>query len=186
MDYLDAAIVRVGTEIAIRLRVDDETLERLATIPGVGCRIAEIVAAELGLEVGRCPTAAQLAAWAGLGPGNYESPGKRLSGKTRQGSEWLRTALVEAAQAAAHTLDTYLAAQYRRLAGRRGAKRAVVAVADTILTTIYHLLRDQTTYRELGGHYFDERDRQATERRLVRRLEALGNRVTVDPVDPAA
>ena len=109
-----------------------------------------------------------------------------MGGKTRQGSVWLRTALVEAAQAAAHTKDTYLAAQYRRLAARRGAKRAVVAVAHTILTIIYHLLRDQTTYRELGGQYFDERDRQATERRLVRRLEALGNRVTVEPVAPAA
>ena len=98
----------------------------------------------------------------------------------------MRSALIEAAQAAAHCRDTYLAAQYRRLAARRGAKRAVVAVAHTILIIIYHLLREETTYRELGGGYFDERDRQVTERRLVRRLEALGNRVTVEPVDPAA
>ena len=123
-------------------------------------------------------------AWADLAPGNYESTGKRLSGKTRQGSVCLRTALVEAVQAAAHTNDTYPAAQYRRLAALQGAKCA--AVAHTILTIIYHLLRDHTTYRELGGHYFDERDRRAAERRLVRRLEALGNRVTVTPVDPAA
>jgi transposase len=124
-------------------------------------------------------------AWADLAPGNYESAGKRLSGKTRQGSVWLRTVLVEAAQAAAHTNDTYLAAQYRRLAARRGAKCAVVAVAHIILTIIYHLLCHRTTYCELGSQYFDERDQQATERRLVRRLEALGNRVTAEPVDPA-
>jgi hypothetical protein len=94
--------------------------------------------------------------------------------------------LVEAAQAAARTNGTYLAAQYRRLAPRRGQKRAVVAVAHTILVSIYHLLRDQTTYQELGATYFDERERQDVERRLVRRLEALGNSVTLKPKEPAA
>ena len=120
------------------------------------------------------------------GPGNHESAGKRLSGTTRKGSPWLRTTLVEAAQAAARTKGTYLAAQYRRLAPRRGQKRAVVAVAHTILVIIYHLLRDQTTYHELGATYFDERERQDVERRLVRRLEALGNTVTLQPKEPAA
>jgi transposase len=186
LDYLDAAIERISAEIAERLRPFDETLTRLETIPGVGRRIAEIVAAELGLDVARFPSAGHLAAWAGLAPGNHESAGKRLSGKTRKGSPWLRTALVEAAQAAARTKDTYLAAQYRRLAPRRGQKRAVVAVAHTILVMIYHLLQDQTTYRELGATYFDERDRRAVERRLVGRLEALGNKVTLEPTDPAA
>ena len=186
IDYLDAAIERVSAEIAERLRPFDETLTRLATIPGVGRRIAEIVAAELGLDVARFPTAGHLAAWAGLAPGNHESAGKRLSGTTRKGSPALRTALVEAAQAAARTKDTYLGAQYRRLAARRGQKRAVVAVAHTILVIIYHLLRDGTTYRELGAGYFDQRDRTAIEHRLVRRLEALGNDVTVRRRDPAA
>ena len=186
VDSLDSLIAHVAAEIARRLRAEEVTLTRLATIPGVGRRIAEIVAAELGLEVARFPTAGHLAAWAGLAPGNHESAGKRLSGKTRQGSDALRSALVEAAQAAVHCRDTYLAAHYRRLAARRGAKRAIVAVAHTILIIIYHLLRDGTTYRELGSTYYDERDRHATERRLVRRLEALGNRVTVEPVDPAA
>jgi transposase len=186
IDYLDAAIGRVSAEIAERLRPFDETLTRLETIPGVGRRIAEIVAAELGLDVARFPTAGHLAAWAGLAPGNRESAGKRLSGTTRKGSPALRTALVEAAQAAARTKDTYLAAQYRRLAARRGQKRAVVAVAHTILGIIYHLLRDGTAYRELGPGYFDERDRTAIEHRLVRRLEALGNDVTIQRRDPAA
>jgi transposase len=186
IDYLDAAIERVSAEIAERLRPFDETLTRLETIPGVGRRVAEIVAAELGLEVARFPSAAHLAAWVGLAPGNHESAGKRLSGTTRKGSPWLRTTLVEAAQAAARTKGTYLAAQYRRLAPRRGQKRAIVAVAHTILVIIYHLLRDQTTYRELGATSFDERERQDIERRLVRRLEALGNTVTLQPNDPAA
>jgi transposase len=180
IDYLDAAIERVSAEIAERLRPFDETLARLETIPGVGRRIAEVVAAELGLDVARFPSAGHLAAWAGLAPGNHDSAGKR------KGSPALRTALVEAAQAAARTKDTYLAAQYRRLAPRRGQKRAVVAVAHTILVIIYHLLRDGTTYRELGATYFDERDRQAVEYRLVRRLEALGNTVTIQRRDPAA
>ena len=186
IDYLDAAIERVSAEIAERLRPFDATLTRLETIPGVGRRVAEIVAAELGLDVARFPSAGHLAAWAGLAPGNHESAGKRLSGKARKGSPALRTALVEAAQAAARTKATYLAAQYRRLAPRRGQKRAVVAVAHTILVIIYHLLRDQTSYRELGATYFDERDRQAIEHRLVRRLEALGNDVTIQRRDPAA
>jgi transposase len=186
IDYLDVAIERVSAEIAERLQPEDETLTRLATIPGVGRRIAEIVAAELGVDVTRFPSAGHLAAWAGVAPGNHESAGKRLSGKARKGSPWLRTALVEAAQAAARTQDTYLAAQYRRLAPRRGQKRAIVAVAHTILVIIYHLLCDQTTYRELGATYFDERERQDVERRLVRRLEALGNTVSLKPKDPAA
>ena len=176
----------VRAEIAERLRPFDETLDRLATIPGVGRRVAEIVAAELGLEVARFPTAGAPGRLGRPGPGQHESAGKRLSGKTRKGSPWLRTALVEAAQAAARTKGTYLAAQYRRLAARRGAKRAVVAVAHTILVIIYHLLRDQTTYQELGATYFDERERQDVERRLVRRLEALGNTVTLQPKEPAA
>jgi transposase len=186
IDYLDAAVERVCAEIAERLRPFDATLARLETIPGIGRRVAEIVAAELGLDVTRFPSAAHLAAWAGVAPGNHESAGKRLSGTTRKGSPWLRTTLVEAAQAAARTKSTYLAAQYRRLAPRRGQKRAVVAVAHTILVIIYHLLRDQTTYRELGATYFDERERQDVERRLIRRLEALGNTVSLTPKDPAA
>ncbi len=186
IDYLDVAIERVSAEIAERLRPFAATLTRLETIPGVGRRIAEIVASELGLGVARFPTAGHLAARAGLAPGNCESAGKRLGGRTRQGSPALRTALVEAAQAAARTKATYLAAQYRRLASRRGQKRAVVAVAHTILVIIYHLLRDGTNYRDLGATYFDERDRQAVEHRLVRRLQALGNTVTLQRHDPAA
>ena len=135
----------------------------------------------------RFPSAGHLASWAGLCPGNDESAGKRRSGRTRKGSPWLRTALVEAAQAAARTKDTYLAAQYRRLAARRGAKRAAVAVAHSLLVIVYALLTQEVTYHELGGQYFDERDRQVVQRRLVHRLEALGYAVSLQPTaTPAA
>ncbi len=110
-------------------------------------------------------------------PGNHESAGKRLSGKTRKGDPWLRRVLVQAAHGAARSKKTYLAAQYWRLASRRGPKRAAMAVAHSILVIIYHVLRERTAYRELGGNFFDERDRQATEKRLVRRLEGLGYHV---------
>jgi transposase len=128
----------------------------------------------------------RLASWAGLCPGNDESAGKRRSGRTRKGNVWLRTALVEAAQAAARTKDTYLAAQYRRLAARRGAKRAAVAVAHSLLVMVYALLTHHQAYHELGGQYFDARDRQAVQRHLVRRLEALGYAVSLQPTNPAA
>jgi transposase len=186
IDFLDASLERVSAEIAERLRPFASELERLQTIPGVGRRTAEILVAEIGVELTRFPSAAHLASWAGLCPGHDESAGKRRSGRTRKGSPWLRTALVEAAQAAARTKDTYLAAQYRRLTARRGAKRAAVAVAHTLLVMVYALLTQQVAYHELGGHYFDERDRQAVQRRLVHRLEALGYAVSLQPTSTTA
>jgi transposase len=132
------------------------------------------------------PTAAHLASWAGLCPGNHESAGKRKSGRTRKGNPWLRTALVEVAQAAGLAKRTYLGAQYQRLVSRRGKKKATVAVAHTILVIAYYILRRQTTYEDLGSRYFDERDRQAVEHRLVHRLEGLGYKVILEPVTPAA
>ncbi len=182
LDFLDESIERASTEIAARMQPVAEALARLDTIPGVGRRTAETLLAELGTDMTRFPTAGHLASWAGMCPGNDESAGKRRSGKTRKGNPWLRTALVEAAQAAARTKDTYLAAQHRRLAARRGGKKATVAAGHTILIIVYHLLSGQDDhYRELGGQYFDERDRQAVERRLVKRLERLGYTVALTP-----
>jgi transposase len=187
IDFLDAALERLSAEIGARLRPFESELERLQTIPGVGRRTAEVRVAEIGTDLRRFPSARHLAAWAGLCPGNDESAGKRRSGRTRKGSPWLRTALVEAARAAARSKDTYLAAQYRRLAARRGAKRAAVAVAHSLLVIVYVLLtRKQEGYQDLGTNYFDERDRQAVQRRLVRRLEALGYTVALQPITPAA
>jgi transposase len=181
IDFLDATIAQVSAEIAARLQPYSEVIERLDTIPGVGRRIAEVVIAEVGADITRFATAAHLASWAGMCPGNHESAGKRKSGKTRKGSPWLRAALVEAAHAASRAKDTYPSAQYRRLSARRGRKRALVAVGHSILVIAYHLLSRQTTYQELGARYFDERERQAVERRLVRRLEALGYQVALQP-----
>jgi transposase len=186
VDFLDAALERVSAEIRERLRPLGAAVARLDTIPGVGERTAEVILAEIGADMGRFPTARHLASWAGMCPGNHESAGKRTSGRTRRGSRWLRSALIEAAQAAARTKDTYLAAQYRRLAARRGKKKAAVAVGHTILALAYYLLTRERTYHDLGVAYFDERDRQALERRLVRRLEGLGYKVAIEPSAPAA
>jgi transposase len=181
IEHLDAAIAAVSTEIEERLRPFAAEQERLQTIPGVGQRTAQVVLAEIGPDMTRFPSAGHLASWAGMCPGNDESAGKRRSGQTRKGNRWLRSALIEAAHAAARSKGTYLAAQYRRLAARRGAKKGAVAVGHSILVSAYHLLRDAQPYHDLGGRYFDERDRHAVERRLIRRLEALGHKVTLEP-----
>jgi transposase len=182
IDFLEETIEQLSAEITERMRPFEEALERLETIPGVGRRTAEAILAEIGPEVSRFPTYRHLASWAGMCPGNDESGGKRRSGKTTKGNPWLRAALVEAAHAAGRTKNTYLSAQYRRLASRRGKKRAAVAVGHTILVIAYHLLERSCEYEELGGDYFDKRDRQFVERRLVRRLEGLGYKVSLDPV----
>jgi transposase len=163
-----------------------EAVQRLATIPGIEERAAENILAEIGTDMGRFPSADHLASWAGMCSGNRESAGKRQSGRTTKGNRWLRATLVQCAWAASHTKGTYLAAQYRRLAGRRGKKRALVALGHTILVIIYHLLKGQTTYRELGADYFDRLDTERLTRGLVRRLERLGHKVTLQPQEPAA
>lgn len=179
LDFLDQEIVHLSEEIAQRMRPFEDALQRLDTIPGVGRRAAEQVLAEIGPDIRRFPTAAHLASWARVCPGNNESAGKRKSGRTGSGNRWLREALLEAAWAAARSRHTYLSAQYHRLAARRGTKRAIVAVAHTILVIIHHLLEEDTVYRELGGNYFDERQREATVRRSVKRIERLGYTVTL-------
>ena len=185
IDYLDDTIERLSAEIGERERPFETVLDRLDTIPGVGRRIAEIIVAEVGPDVRRFPSAGHLASWAGLCPGQDESAGKRRSGKTRKGNRWLRTALVEAAQAARRT-KTYLAAQFRRLMPRRGIKKAAVAVAHSILRIVYHLLIDEHPFEDLGEAYFDQRQRQYVSRRLKQRLERLGYRVQLEPLTSAA
>jgi transposase len=182
LDELDGLIAEVSAEIAERVRPFEDAVARLDGIPGVGRATAEILVAEIGTDMARFPTDAHLASWAALCPGNHESAGKRLSGKTRKGNRALRTALVEAAQAAGRSRSTYLSAQYHRLAARRGKKKATVAVAHSILIIVYHLLKDGGTYDDLGADFFDRRDQDALERRLVSRLEALGNKVSIEKV----
>jgi transposase len=186
IDALDRLIGQLDAELQERLRPFEAALALLDTIPGVGRRTAEILVAELGPDMRRFPSARHLASWAGLCPGNHQSAGKRTSGRTRKGSKWLRSALVEAAQAAGRTKDTYLGAQHRRWAARLGKRKAAVATGHAILQVAYYLLARNIPYHDLGLAYFEQRNRAALERTLVRRLEALGNTVTLQPQTPAA
>jgi transposase len=161
-------------------------VELLDTIPGVDQRGAEMLVAEIGVDMTRFGTAPRLAAWAGVAPGNNESAGKQRSGKTRQGNHTLRAGLTQLAHAAVHTKDTSLAALYRRLAARRGKKRAIRAVAHAIMVSAFYMLARNEPYRELGGNYFDERQRHYTVDRLASRLERLGYRVHLEPVAATA
>jgi len=148
IDALDEAIERMSAEIAERLHPYEAQLRRLETIPGIKRRLAEVILAEIGQDMHRFPSARHLASWAGMCPGNNESAGNRLSGRTRKGSPWLRSALVEAAHAAIHCKDSYLSAQYQRLAIRRGGKKATIAVSHTLLVIIYQLLSQDKDYLE--------------------------------------
>jgi transposase len=179
-DFLDGEVARLDEEIAERLHPFNDALQLLETIPGIGRRTAQEAVAEMGTDMRRFPSHRHLASWAGLCPGNNESAGKQRSGRTSKGNTWLRSTLVEAGWAAAHTKNTYLSAQYRRLAARRGRKRAIIALAHTILVIAYHLLRNETPYQDMGDNYFDERDHQAVIRRSVQRLQRLGFTVTLE------
>ncbi len=181
LDFLDEQVIALDGEVAARMRPLEAQLAAVDTIPGVARRSAEALLAETGGDMSRFPSHRHLASWARICPGTNESAGKRGSGWTGKGNPWLRGALVEMAMAAGRTRGNYLAAQYHRLAPRRGKQRAVVAVGHSILVIAYHLLRQGGTYRDLGPAYFDDRDREGVVRRTVLRLERLGYKVSVEP-----
>lgn len=182
LTFLDEEIERLDNEVAERMRPFEVEINRLDGIHGIGRRAAEEILTEIGTDMSRFPTAAHLASWAKLCPGNNESAGKRKSGSTGHGNSWLRSILVQVSWAAAHTKGTYLSALYHRLAGRRGAKRAIIAVAHAILTIIYSMLRNHSLYKDLGAIYFDQVNRQSVVSRAVRRLESLGYVVSISEI----
>ena len=180
LESLDETIAAFTDQVAAVSTPFADAVERLDTIPGIDRRNAEVLVAELGVDMSPFPTARHLASWAGLCPGNNESAGKHKSGRMRRGNHWLRTALIEAALAATHASTTALAARYRRIARHRGHKKAISAVAHAILVIAYHLLVRRTTYQELGADYYDHRAADHARRRAIQTLERQGYRVTLE------
>ena len=186
LEAVEKRIASFEQEIEERNEPFQEAVDRLMTIPGVDRITACALVAEIGTNMAQFPTAQHLASWAGLCPGNHESAGKRLSGATRKGNPRVRRILCQAAWAASHTKNTYLAAQYHRLAARRGKKRAIIAVGHSILVIAYYLIARGERYREMGSDYFDRFNSEGLKRHLVKRLEGLGHKVRLESPIPAA
>lgn len=186
LHFLDTRIAEFGQQIEQRSQPFEEKISRLMTIPGVDRITASSLLAEIGDEMKQFPSARHLASWAGLCPGNNESAGKHYSGRTRKGNAWLRRVLCQAARAASHTKNTYLAALYHRLAVKRGKQRAIVAVGHSILVAAYYMLRRNEDYHDGGGNYFDRVNATSLRRYLVKRLERLGHKVTLEPTAATA
>lgn len=180
IDFLDSQVAELEGEIEERMLPFQEEMALLQTMPGVSKTSSEEIIAETGADMSRFPTAGDLASWAGMCPGNNETGGKRLSGKTTKGNKHLRATLVQCAHAAARSKNTYYYAQYGRIAGRKGGKRAAVAVAHSMLTSMYYMLERNEPYRELGADYFEQRKREAHIFRAVHKLESFGYKVILE------
>jgi transposase len=185
LTFHDTKVAEFDQQIGERSQPFQDKIQLLMTIPGVDRITANSMIAEIGDDMTQFPTAQHLASWAGICPGNNESAGKQYGGKTRKGSRWLRRVLCQAAWAASHTKKTYLAAQFRRLAAKRGKQRAIVAIAHSILVAAFYILKQNEAYREAGGDYFERSNPAALQRYLVRRLERLGLKVLVEPASTA-
>jgi len=186
LNYLEEENARLGARIAEKLNelLPREDYDRLDAIDGVNRATIENVIAEIGADMSVFPDEHHLSSWTGICPGNEESAGRRLRSRTRKGNRYLRRALAESAWAASHSKDSYLAAQYRRLAARRGKKRALLAVGHSILVIIYHILKKHVEYHNLGADFFDRLEPERLKRYLVRRLEHLGFDVSITPQQP--
>jgi transposase len=185
-DALEERIRRIEAEIDMHARRFESAVTLWQTVPGVDRVTACSLVAEIGVEMKQFPTSQHLASWAALCPGNHESAGKRKSGKTRDGNKWLRRSPCQAAWAASRTKDCYLATQFKRLAARRGLKRALMAVAHSVLVIGYYILKSAEGYRELGAHYLEQSHKEQLQRYFVKRLQRLGLRVTLEPLSTAA
>ena len=182
IDALDAAVAELDREVDTGLACFRDAVERLSTIPGISQLSAQVIVSEIGTDMSRFATDAHLRSWAGLCPRNDQSAGKRRSTRLRKGAPWLKAMLVQCAWAATRSKGTYLHAQYLRLRSRRGPKKAICAVAASILTAAYHMLKDGTFYADLGAAHFDRRRPETQARRLVKRLADLGFSVELKPV----
>jgi transposase len=181
IDFLDQSIIALTNEVTSRLVPFEAAVAIMTSIPGISRTTAEVIIAETGADMSRFPTPGQLCAWAGVAPASYESAGKRRPAGTRHGAEWLRRALIEAARSASRTKGSYYSAQYSRIARRRGSNKAAVAVANSMLFTIWHLLSAGAIYQDPGADYFERRHDPAVEaKRLARRIEALGFEVSLN------
>jgi len=177
IDSLEETITRFDTQVREACTAQDDAAQVVAlldTIPGIAEGAAQLLVAEIGTDMSRFPSAAALASWAGLAPGNHESAGRQRTGRTRKGNVWLRTAMVQSAQAAAHVKHTALAARYRRIAARRGAKKAVIALVHTLLVIAYHVILRREPYHELGEDYLQLTTPAMRAQRLIRQLSRLG------------
>jgi transposase len=173
-------IAELDSKIEEHTRPFAAEVERLDAIPGVDHRVAEVLLAEVGADIKPFPSDQHLSSWAGMCPGNEESAGKRRRRRITPGNRWLKQTLAQAAWAASHTKKTYLASQYRRVAGHRGKKRALIAVGHSMLVIFYHMIRSGASYAELGGDFFDRLEPQRLTRYYVKRLERLGHKVTLE------
>jgi transposase len=182
IDFFEEQIEEVSQEIALRLQEDQDTLDRLDGTPGINQRLAQVIVAEIGTDMSRFPSPYHLVSWAGLCPGSNESAGIRHSSRIRHGNLALKNALVEAAHAATHTKETYLQSLYKRLVSKRGKKRAMIAVARTILVGIYHMLSRGSAWKDLGADYFERRNPMQIVNRLTKRLKNLGYEVALTPI----
>jgi len=182
LDAVDAAIARIDKEVDGQVEPFRAAVEMLSGIPGISSLSAEVIVSEIGIDMRRFKTEGNLISWAGLCPKNDESAGKRRSTRMKKGAPWLKTTLIQCAWAATRVKGSYLQAQYLRLRSRRGAKKAIGAVAASMLTAAYHMLSNGTLYQDLGAGHFDQRAKGKQLVRLVNRLKDLGYQVQITPL----